>query len=429
MNELAGKHLLVVGTGGVKRRPVLEALRALGLRRVTCLHDRPNWAAPLVDEWIEADSVTWSPATLDLVRSRVRDLDGVLTYDDYSVVVAAQLADALGHIGISPETAKRAKNKPAMRSLCRERGLPAPRFAQLDPWSDDVASALARERISFPVVAKPSHGAGSVLVRRADDLGELERTLRAYREAIPNEAAAALWPDTTVLIEEYLAGAEVDIDMLVQGGEVKYAAVTDNFAPREPYFMELGGQIPSALPDRAQRELVRVAGEVLAALGVRDCCVHFEARWTERGAVPIEANLRLGGAEVYAFNRGAHGVDLVEGAVRIALGLPVARHDSSIPPRHFLRSANLVPPCSGRLDSVTVEPGLARDDGFAELVLFREVGSELRVPPEGFDYLGWLVVKGESRAAADAKMRALAPKIRFEIGTTSFHGAFLESVS
>jgi len=161
----------------------------------------------------------------------VHDLDGVFTYDDYSVVVAAHLAEALGHIGLSPETAKRAKNKPAMRALCRDRGLPAPRFVQLDPWADDVAPALAQARISFPVVAKPSHGAGSVLVRRADDLAELESTLR------------------------------------------------------EPYFMELGGQIPSALPQEAQAELVRVASGVLAALGVRDCCVHFEARWTARGAV------------------------------------------------------------------------------------------------------------------------------------------------
>src|SRR5438046_95136 len=78
--------------GGRTRAAVFEALRALGLRRITCVHDRPNWAAPLVDDWIEADSVAWSPPTLDAVRSQVSDLDGVMTYDDYSVIVAAHLA-------------------------------------------------------------------------------------------------------------------------------------------------------------------------------------------------------------------------------------------------------------------------------------------------------------------------------------------------
>ena len=40
---------------------------------------------------------------------------------------------------------------------------------------------------------------------------------------------------------------------------------------------------------------------------------------------PIEANLRIGGAEVFDFHRMAYGVNLVEGGVRIALGLPVPR--------------------------------------------------------------------------------------------------------
>ena len=35
MSGFSGKDLLLLGTGGVKRRTVLEALRALSLRRVT----------------------------------------------------------------------------------------------------------------------------------------------------------------------------------------------------------------------------------------------------------------------------------------------------------------------------------------------------------------------------------------------------------
>ena len=418
------KHLLLIGTGGPKRRRVLERLRALGLGRLTILHDQPNWAASYCDEWIAADSSRPSQQTVDTVRARIGRPDGVLTYDDYSVRVAAHLAQAFDLVGIPLLAAAQSKDKGAFRRLCVERGLPAPKFVQVEAADPAIDRLLAQRGMSFPVVVKPAHGGGSVLVRRANDSAELASVLQAYQRSVLLEPAAALWPDHTVVIEEYLVGAEVDIDMLVQGGKLHYAAVTDNFAPLEPYFMELGGQIPSALPQAAQAELVRVAFEVVAALGAGDCCVHFEARWTARGAVPIEANLRVGGAEVYSFNLEARGVDLVEGAARIALGLPLPAVPP-VDPGVFLRSANLIPPGSGALSAMGVDPWLRKDPALAELVLFREEGDRLRVPPDGFDYLGWLVARGTTRHDANDQMHRLVDGLHFEVGGTAFNGAFL----
>ena len=416
--DYAGKHLLLVGTGGVKRRRVIEALRSLGLGRITCLHNERNWADPYVDDWLEADSVRPSDETVKHVRARLPKLDGVYTYDDYSVIVAAALSEQLGFPGLSRAVAERAKDKSAFRKLCVSRGLPAPGFVHSDPQFLHVSAQVLAAGLSFPVVVKPTHGAGSVFVRRANDVAELESALVGYAGALATDSVAALWPDTSVLIEEYLDGPVVDIDMLVQDGQVRYAAVTDNFAPTEPYFMELGGEIPSSLPTHAQAELIRVASATLAALGVENACVHFEARWTDRGAVPIEANLRLGGAEVYDFNRAAYGVDLVEGGVRIALGLPVP----TIAPVAgcFLRSTAVITPCSGVLGDITIPQNLDRHAGFSEAVFFRGVGEQIRVPPDGFDYIGWMTARGATRVEAATHLRELTAQLRIEIAGTTF---------
>ena len=53
--DYAEKRLLLVGTGGIKRRPVMEALRALGLGRITCLHDERNWRKT---SWMTGSTVT-----------------------------------------------------------------------------------------------------------------------------------------------------------------------------------------------------------------------------------------------------------------------------------------------------------------------------------------------------------------------------------
>ncbi|MGN6622679.1 MAG: ATP-grasp domain-containing protein, partial [Candidatus Nitrosocosmicus sp.] len=288
--DYAEKRLLLVGTGGIKRRPVMEALRALGLGRIICLHYERNWAKDFVDDWIDGDPVFPSEETLQIVKKRAGKLDAVYTYDDYSVILTAFLSERLGLPGIPASVAQTAKNKVALRKLCAQSGLPTARFTYCAPGESDVIGSMGRAGMTFPVVLKPAHGAGSILVRRVNDEAELAYHLASYTAALGADPVTTFWPDTGVLVEEYLAGPEVDIDLLIQNGSVRYAVVTDNFAPVEPYFMELGGEIPSALPLPVQSELITVAARTLHALGAHNVCAHFEARFTSRGGVPIEAN-------------------------------------------------------------------------------------------------------------------------------------------
>ncbi len=415
MNEFSAKSLLLIGTGGVKRRAVFESMRRLGLGRITCVNEAPNWASPFVDAWIDADPVRPSGGALHAVAQHVASgarVDGVVTFDDYSVVLTAHLVEALGMIGTRPHAVSLTKHKASFRDFCRARGLPAPNACTLRP-SSDIDNELTRAGVRFPVVVKPVEGAGSFFVRKVADRATLASVVEQQTRAIARADVAKLWTDRALLVEEYIDGSEVDIDMLVQGGRVVYAAVTDNFATTEPYFMEVGGQIPSTLPDDAQRALVENATSVLEALGVTDACVHFESKWTALGPVPIEVNLRIGGAEVHQFSRVAWGVDLVEGAVRIALGLPLRQTRVDRPTT--LASINFIPTREGVLRSIDVEPGVHRSPWLQELVLFREPGERVELPPTGYDYLGWMIASGATACEARAHLDELARGVRFTI--------------
>lgn len=53
---------------------------------------------------------------------------------------------------------------------------------------------------------------------------------------------------------------EVDVDVVLHGGEAHYAQVVDNGPTIEPYFNETWGVCPSRLPEDQQAELrVRAA--------------------------------------------------------------------------------------------------------------------------------------------------------------------------
>lgn len=46
--------------------------------------------------------------------------------------------------------------------------------------------------------------------------------------------------DFHILVEEFIFGCEVDLDILIQDNEVKFMAITDNFPAKAPFFFEQG---------------------------------------------------------------------------------------------------------------------------------------------------------------------------------------------
>jgi len=123
-------------------------------------------------------------------------------------------------------------------------------------------------------------------------------------------------------MEQYLDGSEVDIDVVMSGGEYRYAAVADNGPTMEPYFNETWAVCPSLLPKDHQRQLKELAISSVKALGFTSGVFHVECKMTSTGPQLIEVNARMGGGQVFECNLRTWGVDLVEETLFAALGIP-----------------------------------------------------------------------------------------------------------
>merc|ERR1719346_310120 len=116
----------------------------------------------------------------------------------------------------------------------------------------------------------------------------------------PNGAGvnAASVVDLTVLLEQYLDGSEVDVDIVMSEGEWRYAAVSDNGPTLEPYFNETWGLCPSLLPKEDQSKLKLFAVDCVKALGFSSGVFHVECKLTSTGPQLVEVNARMGGGPV-----------------------------------------------------------------------------------------------------------------------------------
>merc|ERR1719446_37224 len=73
--------------------------------------------------------------------------------------------------------------------------------------------------------------------------------------------------DLTLILEQYLDGPEVDVDVVMSEGEWVYAGVSDNGPTLEPYFNETWAVSPSLLPKDQQQALRELAVGATKALG------------------------------------------------------------------------------------------------------------------------------------------------------------------
>ena len=151
-----------------------------------------------------------------------------------------------------------------------------------------------------------------------------------------------------MMMEQYLDGAEVDVDIVLSEGVAVYAEVTDNWPTIEPYFQEVGANCPCVLPPAHQKELVELSIAATLSLGFTCGVFHVESKYTTHGARLIEVNCRMGGMQVRNINLLTWGVDLVEEHLFTVVGLP-ARPQRAPAPMAAISEMAYNAPRSGRM--------------------------------------------------------------------------------
>lgn len=414
-NTLKGKTILLVNTGNRKKRFIIQRLKKLDLNLVA-LNKEKNWAQPYVDHWIIANTYNHDEsirAVQNFFKSNPEiKTDGILTFWEDDVLLTSKLVDKFGFIGIPLEIAKQARNKYLFREFCKNNGINTPQHLMIKNSSE---LKKVCHKLKFPMVIKPAYGSSSAYVVRVNNKEELRDTYHYIRKNISAESESALSDGLDIFVEEFLDGDEVDIDILLQNGKIKFYSIADNFdKSKEQFFVDSGQAMPSTLPEKNQKELINMAEDALEKLGIQNGCIHFEAKSTPSGPFPIEVNLRMGGDYVYSYNKSAWNIDLIEYAAKIAIG-QLVKIKPVASPRRYIIGWDLHPESSGLLVELNVEEELKKKKYFEEMNIYKEVGDPILLPPEGYESLGWLTVAGDNFLDAQDNLKDALTFIQYKV--------------
>lgn len=391
------KKLLIIGASVLQLPGIIKA-KEMGLHVGVVDYNPQAVGIAYADEYFNASTMD-EEAVVKAAEAFLPD--GIMTLaTDMPMRGVAKAAAKLGLPGISYETAVKATDKFEMIKAFKEHQVPSPWFFTVD--SLEELKGLENE-LSFPCIMKPTDNAGSHGVVLAHSFEELLNSFDYSHDCSRHGK---------VIIEEYLQGDEVSVEVMVVEGKAHVLQITDKLTTGAPHFVEMGHSQPTRHPAAVADAIREVAAQACAAVGINEGPAHVEMMVTQRGPVMIELGARMGGDNITTgLVPLSTGIDMVKATIEVALGnspdiTPTLHCGSAI--RYFDLPYGTIKRISGVDEAQQLQ-------GVKQIVFTKEVGEASAPIHCSNDRVGSVIAQAETAVAAVRICEKAMKMIQIEI--------------
>lgn len=151
---------------------------------------------------------------------------------------------------------------------------------------------------------------GSRGVFKANNIVELENNYNYSKKESRNGA---------VIIEEFMIGKEVSVEVFTINNRPHILAVTDKITTGAPHFVEMGHSQQSCLNKKKVEEIKELACKAVNAVGIKNGPAHVEIILTETGPKMVELGARMGGDCITTHLVPlSTGIDMIKATIKIS---------------------------------------------------------------------------------------------------------------
>ena len=291
--------------------PVIEAAHKSGYYVITCDYLPNNIAHKYSDEYCNV-SIIDKEAVLEAARER--KIDGIMSFAvDPGVVTAAYVQQQLGLPGNPYESVCILQNKDRFRKFLSDNGFNTPEAFGFNTPGKAMEMA---GKFKYPVIIKPTDAAGSKGVTRVDNASELSKAIdSAFSHSISGN----------IIIEQFIekSGCSSDSDSFSVDGKlefVTFSAQRFDASASNPYTPSAYSW-PSTITQEEEEYLKGELQRLISLLGMKTSIYNIETRiGTDGKPYIMEVSPRGGGNRLSEMIFRATGTDLIENAVRAAVG-------------------------------------------------------------------------------------------------------------
>ena len=391
------KRLMIVGASVLQLPAILKA-KDMGLYVGVADFNPKAVGIQYADEFFNASTMD-EDAILKVAEEFKPD--GIMTLaTDMPMRGVSKVSDKLHLHSISYETSFKATDKYEMIKAFKEYGVPSPWFFVAD--SLDELKAHESE-VTFPCIIKPTDNAGSHGVAKVYSFLEL---LESYEYAHQNSRHGK------VIVEEYLDGPEVSVEVMVVDGKVNILQITDKITTGAPHFVEMGHTQPSQLLENTQQKIREVAVAACKSLGLDKGPAHVEMKVTERGPVMIELGARMGGDNITTHLVPlSTGIDMVGSTIKVALG----EEPDIDPTLHCGSAIRYFEVPYGTIKAIDGVAEAEKISGVKQIIFTKVVGEQSTPIECSNDRVGFVIAQGGTAEEAVSACEKAMAMIKFRI--------------
>lgn len=307
---------------------------------------------------------------------------GIMTLaTDMPMRSVAKASKECGLPGITMDTAIKATDKAEMIKTFEEKGVAHPCFFIAD--NEDEFNNI-KDKVSFPCIMKPTDSSGSRGVVLVESLKELEKQ---YSYTKNNSRQGA------VIIEEYMVGPEVSVEVMTVNGEPVVLQVTDKLTTGAPHFVEMGHSQPSRLGVDNVLKIKQLAKKAVKAVGIENGPAHVEIILTKEGPKMVELGARMGGDCITTHLVPlSTGIDMIKATIETACGLepdiePKFNKGSAI--RYFNAECGTISAIENVEEALKIQ-------GVQEISFVKNVGDKCGEIGSSTDRIGFVIAQAET---------------------------------
>ena len=391
------KKILIIGAG-VLQLPAIQKAKGLGLQ------------VAVVDMDCNAPGILYADCYFEVSTNDVANIlsvaeifrpDAVMTLaTDMPMRSVAAVAEKFGLHAISPDVAVRATDKIEMIRCFETYKIPHPWFEVIT--SEKELDTLLVKHLP-PFIMKPNDASGSRGVILVDDIQEV-RGAFLYSKSISKSGF--------VLIEEYMQGPEVSVEVMTIKGQTTVLAVTDKLTTGAPFFVEMGHSQPSVLSNEVIEKVKDIAIKAVQAIGIDNSPSHVEIIVTEDGPKLVEIGARLGGDCITTYLIPLSiGVDMVTACILLALG-----QEPDILPKYQKGAAIRYVKCKkGILQDIIGLDKAMSDPNIKHIEIVKKVGDKITPVHSSGDRVGYVIAQATTPLEAIRASEKALNEIKFKV--------------
>ena len=372
------KKILIIGASVLQLPAILKA-KELGFYVGVIDFNPEAIGISYADEYFNVSTID-----IDGVTKTAKDFspDGIMTLaTDMPMRSIAAAAKACGLPGIAMDTAIKSTDKGEMIKAFEASGVEHPWYFVVN---NKVELDSIKNHITFPCVMKPTDNSGSrgvVLVKSFEELDDSY----AYTSVSSRSGG--------VIIEEYLVGKEVSVEIIVLNGVPNVLTVTDKLTTGAPHFVEMGHSQPSTIDEVGLNKIRDLACRAVKSVGIKNGPAHVEIMLTDNGPRMIELGARMGGDCITTHLVPlSTGVDMVKATIDIACGESVdisEKYNKGAAIRYFYPHNGVIKNISGVEDAKMIP-------GVVEISFTKGVGDDVGTIGSSSDRAGFVIAQADT---------------------------------